>query len=97
MLLAAFLTALGELVQKVDDGTDFADKLAAEQSLFSCFPKLCQTDADFDAEVSCRMQSVRKPRLDQNGKNAFLNEEEDGTNAAADDAIPVLNSNDVLS
>jgi hypothetical protein len=97
VLLAAFLTALGEFVSKVDDGTDFADKLAAEQSLFSCFPKLCQRDADFDAEVSCRMQSVRKPRLDQNGKNAFLNEEEDGTNPAADDAIPVLNGNDTLS
>ena len=91
VLLAAFLTALGEFVKTCDDGTDFADKLAAEQSMFSCFPKLCQRDADFDAAVSVRMSSS-KPRVDQNGKNEPMNElvVDDGSKAA-DDAIPVLN------
>lgn len=58
VLLAAFLTALGALVQSVDDDSDFADKLAAQQSLFSCFPNWFQRDAKIDL-------------ADQNDKNAL--------------------------
>eukprot|EP00984_Skeletonema_dohrnii_P010789 scaffold4233_cov142-Skeletonema_dohrnii-CCMP3373.AAC.32 len=97
VLLAAFLTALGALVQASDDGTDFADKLAAEESLFSCFPRWCQRDAEFDARVSVRSSigSVRKPRVSQNDDNALLNESVvDGMTNEADDAIPVLNGVD---
>jgi len=54
----AFLTALGALVQSVDDDSDFADKLAAQQSLFSCFPNWFQRDAKIDL-------------ADQNDKNAL--------------------------
>ena len=91
VLLAAFLTALGEFVKTCDDGTDFADKLAAERSLFSCFPKWFQRDAEFDAAVSSRM-TIAKPRVDQKGKNALTNElvVDDGT-SSADGAIPVVN------
>mmetsp|Transcript_13012 Transcript_13012/g.22196 ORF Transcript_13012/g.22196 Transcript_13012/m.22196 type:complete len:681 (-) Transcript_13012:107-2149(-) len=93
VLLAAFLTALGALAQATDDGSDFADKLAAEESLFSCFPRWFQRDAEFDAHVSARSSigSVRKPRVVQNDDNVLVNDsvQDDVTNA-----IPVLNGED---
>ena len=93
VLLAAFLTALGTFVQASDDGTEFADKLAAEQSLFSCFPKWFQRDVEFDAAVSERGSVIgginRRHRVDKSDENEPMNESV--VDDAADAAIPVLN------
>ena len=97
VLLAAFLTALGNLVLATDDGTDFADTLAEEQSLFSCCSQWLQRDAEFEASlpVQSSLRKVKPPRQDKSkiALNAVTSE---GTDEA-DDAIPVVEDNVQLS
>jgi hypothetical protein len=92
VLLAAFFTALSALIGEAsDDGFDFADKLAAEQSLFSCFPNWFQRDDEFEASLIKKKEPKKEPLADQNDENALMY---DSVANDADDAIPVLNGED---